>query len=228
VTTSGAGTPPAGFWCARHPAPDGGLTVVGVAGTAFPDGTVVELPGPAARPAGWQFEAHAPSSGRPPSRVVVSEDTAAGAPHLWAVLMQAADGSGTDLVAFSTPARPDGAVVTPGEVPALGVGWGEQSGAVRWSPSTGVISQVYVAPAHRRRRVATKLLLMAGGVQALIGQAWLHSDGRLTDLGDAWLSRQPDWWRQRVPVRAEHLPPMTPPTEATGVPVRNLEPDVGS
>ncbi|GAB4082371.1 hypothetical protein GCM10028783_33200 [Modestobacter muralis] len=225
MTTPGARTPPAGFWCARHPAPDGGRTLVGVAGTSFPDGTVVELPGPAVRPAGWQFEAHATTPGRPPSRVVVSADAAAGAPHLWVVLMQAADGSGTDLVAFSTPTRPDGTVVGPGEVPALGVRWGEQSGAVRWSPSTGVVSQVYVAPAHRRRRVATKLLLMAGGVQGLTGTARLRGDGRLTDLGDAWLSRQPDWWRQRVPTRTEHLPPMTPPSDTAGVPLRNLEPD---
>ncbi|MEU2349732.1 hypothetical protein [Modestobacter sp. NPDC049651] len=215
----------AGFWCARHRGPDGTAVLVGVAGDAFPDGTVLELPGPPARPAGWQFEAHAPAWGAAPSRVVTSQDVTAGAPHLWAVLTPLQDGDRVDLVVFSTADLDDGAVVGPAAVPALGVEWGAQSGAVRWSRSSGLVEQVYVAPAHRRHRVATKLLLMAGAVQGTTGGGWLHSDGRLTDLGDAWLTRQPEWWRGRVPARTAHLPPMTPAAEAAGVPARNLLPD---
>jgi hypothetical protein len=194
-----------------------------MATTDFGDGTVVELPGPARRPAGWVLEAHVPATGRAPTRVVVSPGAAPSAPHLWAVLMPAGPehGNQVDLVAFSTGDHPLGRAGWE----SLGLDWSNQLGAVRWSVATGVVGQVYVAPAHRRLRIASKLLMMAAGTRVALGWPSLRSDGRLTDLGDAWLGRAPDWWRSRVPERSSHLPPMTPVDRRAGVPLRNLEPD---
>jgi hypothetical protein len=225
MTGSGAGAARAAIWFARHPAPEGGTVLVGTVGTEFPDGTVVELPGPATRPAGWQLEARVPVPGRLPSRVLVSQAAAPGAPHLWAVVLPAGEGDQVDLVAFSSTAFPDGAVVDRTMLDPAITGWGDQVGALRWTQSSGVIGQVYVHPAHRRRRVATKVAVMALGVQTALGWPALHSDGRLTDLGDAWLQRSAGWWHERLTDRTEHLPAMTPPEDTSGVPRRNLEPD---
>ncbi|WP_133378993.1 GNAT family N-acetyltransferase [Klenkia marina] len=182
-----------------------------MASIAFPDGAVVDHPGPPSRPAGWQVEAHVPQPGRAPSRVLVSEDVAPQAPHLWCVLRAAgpqAPGGDVDLVAFSTAHLDDGTLVGAATLEQLDVGWANQVGAVRWSAGTGVVGQVFVAPEHRRLRVAAKLLMVAAGVRVAQGWASLRSDGRLTDLGDTWLTAAPDWWRSRVPERTAHLPPM--------------------
>jgi GNAT superfamily N-acetyltransferase len=188
-----------------------GHVLVGVASAAFPDGSVVDHPGPPSRPAGWQVEAHMPQPGRAPSRVLVSADVAPHAPHLWCVLRATdpgAPGGDVDLVAFSTDHLADGALVGAAALERLDVGWANQVGAVRWSAATGVVGQVFVAPEHRRLRVAAKLLMVAAGVRVAHGWPSLRSDGRLTDLGDAWLGAAPDWWRSRVPDRTAHLPPM--------------------
>jgi GNAT superfamily N-acetyltransferase len=204
--------------------------LVGVADDSFDDGAVVQLPGPARRPVRWQVEVHQPVPGRPPTEVLVSADVAPAAPHLWAVLSPAGAEHDdqvdlVDLVAFSTADHPAGAVVGRAAFDRLPIAWSNQVAAVRWSPSTGVVGQVYVAPEHRRLRVASWLLMVAAGVRVSMGWTSLRSDGRLTDLGDAWLTRAPDWWRSRVPERAAHLPPMTPSARAAGVPERNLVPD---
>ncbi|SDF61934.1 hypothetical protein [Klenkia brasiliensis] len=158
-----------------------------------------------------------PQPGRAPSRVLVSPDVAPRAPHLWCVLRAAgpgAPGGDVDLVAFSTAHLDDGAVVAADALSWLDVGWANQVGAVRWTAATGVVGQVFVAPEHRRLRVAAKLLMVAAGVRVALGWASLRSDGRLTDLGDSWLTAAPEWWRHRVPGRAAHLPPMDrPPTD---------------
>ena len=215
-----------GIWYASH-AVGRGRVVVGIATPDFAAGSVVELPGPPRHPAGWQIEAQVPVNGRLPRRVLVSPEATPAAPLLWGVVAPAGAGRGDqiDLVAFSTADAPDGALLDPAAFARLHLSWGNQVGALRWSPSSGVIGQIYVAPAHRRRGVAAKLVLMAMGVRIAMGWATLGSDGRLTDLGDAWLSDAPAWWQRYIPARSAHLPPMTPDDEAVGVPSRNLLPD---
>ena len=215
-----------GIWYASH-AVERGRVLVGIATPDFAAGSVVELPGPPRHPAGWQVEAHVPIAGRLPRRVLVSPGAAPTAPLLWGVVAPAGAGRGdqVDLVAFSTADAPDGALLDSAAFARLDLAWSNQVGALRWSPSSGVIGQIYVAPAHRRRGVAAKLVLMAVGIRIAMGWTTLGSDGRLTDLGDAWLSDAPGWWQRYIPARSAHLPPMTPEEEAVGIPARNLQPD---
>jgi GNAT superfamily N-acetyltransferase len=200
--------------------------VVGVAGDEFPDGSVVDLPAPASRPAGWVAEVHVAAPGQLPHRVLMSAVMAPGAPLLWYVALPAADAPASlDLVAFSTRDRPAGDVLDAASFGALGLAWSNQVGAVRWETGTGLVQQFYVAPAVRRRGVGTAL--MAAALCVTQGRGWpeLRADGRRTDLGEAWLTGVAIGSWVDLPVRTEIPPPMTPPAEATGVPRRNLEPD---
>ncbi|SDF20396.1 Acetyltransferase (GNAT) family protein [Blastococcus fimeti] len=215
-----------GIWYASH-AVERGRVVVGIATPDFAAGSVVELPGPPRHPEGWQVEAHAPVAGRLPRSVVVSPAVAPAAPLLWAVVAPAEDGrqDEVDLVAFSTTDAPDGALLDRKVFARTGLSWSNQVGALRWSTTTGVLRQIYVAPAHRRRGVGSKLVAMAVGVRIVMGWAELRSDGRLTDLGDAWAAAAPAWTQRYSSPRTAHLPPMTPDDEAVGIPARNLRPD---
>jgi GNAT superfamily N-acetyltransferase len=218
---------PAPLWYARHHVPgQPGSVVVGVAGGEFPEGSVVDLPTPARRPAGWVTEAHVAGPGALPHRVLVSDLVAPAAPLLWYFAVPAPDvPAGIDLVAFSTTDQAEGDVLDAPAFDALGLAWGNQVGAIRWDAGTGLISQVYVAPTVRRRGVGTKLVAAAAGLTH--GRNWpeLHADGRRTDLGEAWVSgvRAAAWLE--VAPRTGTAPPMTPPADAVGVPTRNLVPD---
>ncbi len=217
-------------WYARHRVPgQPGYAVVGMSTTAFPDGTVIELPPPAQRPPGWQFEVHVAAPGRLPHRVVVADAPGTRAPALWYVVLPVAGtASGVDLVAFSTGDRPDGDVLDAAEFGALGIGWDNQVGALRWDAATGLGDQIYVAPQARRRGVGTKIGVAAVVLAAARGWAPVRVDGRRTDLGEAWLTAMwPRSWDD-LPACTSPAPPMTPATEAVGVPERNLLPDPGS
>ena len=204
--------PGGAYWYARHRDGGSGHVLTGMATDEFPDGAVVDLPGPATPPAGWQLQATVPVPGRVPSSVVVSPDAAPRAPHLWCVLVPASpDRPGRlDLIGFSTAHHPDGAVMGADTFAHLDIAWANQVGALRWDPPTGLVEQVYVSPEHRRTGVGTKLTLVAAGIRRAMDWTPLHSDGRFTDLGAAWVERAPAWWASHVPPRSAHLPPMTP------------------
>jgi GNAT superfamily N-acetyltransferase len=215
------------LWFARHQVPgEPGYVVVGVASDDFADGMVVELPPPARRPTGWVAEGHVAAAGQVPHRVLIADALAPGAPLLWYVVLPALDTvAEVDLVAFSTADRAEGDVLDAAGFDALGLTWSNQVGAMRWNTATGLVGQVYVAPAVRRRGVASKLAVAAACVT--YGRGWppLQVDGRRTDLGEAWVSGKRDEWRMQIPGRTRWAPPMTPPEEAAGVPERNLLPD---
>jgi GNAT superfamily N-acetyltransferase len=220
---------PPSFWYAHHQAPgSAGYVVVGVASDEFADGTVVELPLPVRRPSGWAAEVHVAGPGLVPHRVVVADAVNPGAPLLWYVLLPVADApSEVDLVAFSTANRADGDVLGTAQFEALGIDWGNQVGAMRWDTVSGMVRQVYVAPAVRRRGVASKLGWAVACIVHSQGWAPLQADGVRTDLGEAWVTGRRDRWRVHVPDRTASAPPMTPPDEAAGIPARNLVPDPG-
>jgi GNAT superfamily N-acetyltransferase len=215
------------LWYARHQVPgEPGWVVVGVASAEFADGTVVELPPPVRRPTGWVAEVHLAGPGRVPHRVLIADAAIPGAPLLWYVVLPApGTASEVDLVAFSTADRAEGDVLDAAAFQALGLDLSNQVGAMRWDTATGLVRQVYVAPAVRRRGVATKVGWAVACIVKGRGWAPLQADGRRTDLGEAWVSARSEGWRVHVPERTDWAPPMTPPAEAPGIPLRNLEPD---
>lgn len=226
--SSGAAAGPAGggVWYARHRSGTG-TVLVGVAGDDFPNEAVVEMPGDVHRPSGWVLESHLTGDGGLPVRVLTADWLAPAAPRLWYVLVPVPGSTPAevDLVAFSTPNRAEGDVLDVAAFGTLRISWANQVAAVRWRPGSGLVRQVYVAPAFRRRKVGSKLLVAAAGVRVAHGWAPLRADGRRTDLGEAWLSDKPAVWRSRIAERTEQAPPMTPVEKTAGVPVRNLVPD---
>jgi GNAT superfamily N-acetyltransferase len=193
-------------WYARIPdvGEPGGSTLVAVLSADFPEWTVVDLPAGSRRPGGWQLAVRTAAGGR----VLAVHVAGSGGPLLWYV--ELAEPDATTLVAFSDPRHPDGRVLTADEARAGGVDGDQQVAAVRWWPATGLVHQLYVGPAHRRRGVAGRLVQAAFGVQAARGGPPLHGDGRRTDDGEAMREGLPVWAAWRFAPRTHRLPPMTP------------------
>jgi GNAT superfamily N-acetyltransferase len=175
---------------------------VAVLSADFPPGTVVDLPG-SRLPTGWQVAVTTEAD-----RVRSVAVALPGAPLLWYVELPEPDA--TTLVAFSDPRYADGAVLPSAEARAAGVAGDDQVAALRWWPGTGLVHQVYVQPAHRRRGVAGKLAQAGGGIQAARGLPDLHGDGRRTDLGEWWREGLPGYVATRLADRTHRLPAMTP------------------
>ncbi|MBD7919781.1 GNAT family N-acetyltransferase [Cellulomonas sp. Sa3CUA2] len=116
-----------------------------------------------------------------------------------------------------------GAVVTQADAARLRLASAPQVGAVRWRAATGEIREIYVAPVHRRRGVATVLLLTAEGATAARGWPRLWAGGVRTALGDA-AARRLRYGVGRVGALTRLAPPMTPAADRVGVPRRHLEP----
>ena len=182
--------------------------LVGVLSAEFPAGAVVDLPGER-RPSRWQVAVEADVAGGRVHRVEVALPDV---PLLWYVELPEprATPAATTLVAFSDGRYPDGLLLAPEEARAAGIAPAQQVAALRWWPSTGLVHQVYVQPAHRRRGVAGKLAQAAFGVQAARGLPPVHGDGRRTDLGEKWRDGLPAFAAWRLDPRSEQLPPMTP------------------
>jgi GNAT superfamily N-acetyltransferase len=129
------------------------------------------------------------------------------------------------LVAFSTDDLPEGTVVDDARFAAMPITSNQQVGAVRWWPSSGLVHQVYVVPAHRRKGIGTKLLAAAGAYRAARGWSPIWGGGDRTDLGEVHTAALPTPFRERLTPRTRVMAPMTPPEEAAGLDRRLLEPD---
>ena len=202
-------------WYARLPDDGGsgghpGRTLVAVLTAEFPAGTVVDLPA-GRRPSGWQVAVRTDDTGRHVRSVEVAMP---GAPLLWYVELPEpepdAGPPATTLVAFSDPRCAEGTVLTEVQAGDRGVRGAGQVGAVRWWHGSGLVHQLYVAPEHRRRGVAGKLVQAAFGVQVARGRPHLHGDGRRTDDGEAFRGGLPGYAAWRLASRTHRLPSMTP------------------
>lgn len=130
-------------------------------------------------------------------------------PPLWFVWVDEprANPAGTNLVAFPGDRFEPGTIIDKYVYATSGVPNGEQAGAVRWYPGGGLVHQVYVAPAWRRRNVASTLLYTADAFHQANGwEGKLHGDGRRTALGQMLLAGllHPNRAKQLT----EEMPPM--------------------
>jgi len=110
----------------------------------------------------------------------------AGAPTLWFVALPEHDQPrpAISLVGFATEHFPVGTVITDPEFFTLPLRSEEQVGAIRWWYEDGIVDQVFIAEAWRRRHLGTAFTYAASAWQALHGKCSnLRSDGRRTELG---------------------------------------------
>ncbi|MBB3676050.1 hypothetical protein [Modestobacter versicolor] len=189
---------------AREAGRPGEQVLTAVLSAEFPAGTVVDLPDDR-RPTGWQVAVRSAPGGDRPQLVEVALPEA---PLLWYVALP--EPEATTLVAFSDERHPEGTVLDLEQAQAAGVAGEQQVAAVRWWSATGLVHQVYVQPASRRRGVAGKLVLAAFGVQAARGLPAVHGDGRRTELGEQWRAGLPGHVADRMAPWTEHVRPMTP------------------
>lgn len=174
--------------------------VRGIVSSAFPDGEVVHRGDldPDLVPPDDATLWSTSLDHRDRSVVWVSETATPGAPPMWFVSIaqpgergrghdDAADDLDPpthDLVAFASDDLAPGTVVDNVAFTAMPTRSADQLAAVRWSPTTAVVDQIYVQQDHRRANVGTKLLYAASAFHQSMG--WpgkLHSDGRRTELG---------------------------------------------
>jgi hypothetical protein len=132
------------------------------------------------------------------------------APPLWYVNVDepTATPPATNLVAFPTDHYAPGTVINRYAFATSGVDNDLQAGAVRWYRD-GIVHQIFVAPAWRRKFVASILLYAASAFHQSNGwPGHLRSDGRRTDLGDRFAAgtRHP----QRFAPLEQTMPPMDP------------------
>ncbi len=110
----------------------------------------------------------------------------AGAPTLWFVALpeHGQPRPAISLVGFATEHFPVGTVITDPEFFTLPLRSEEQVGAIRWWYEDGIVDQVFIAEAWRRRHLGTAFTYAASAWQALHGKCSnLRSDGRRTELG---------------------------------------------
>jgi GNAT superfamily N-acetyltransferase len=198
-------------WWSRYredPLPGGPArqTLTAVLSPSFPAGTVVDQLDDR-RPTGWQVAVRSGPDGDPVDGVHVALPAA---PLLWYVELPEPDEAATTLVAFSDDRYADGVLLGADQARAAGIDGGRQVAAVRWWTASGLVHQVYVGPAFRRRGVAGKLVLAAFGVQAARGLPPVHGDGRRTELGEQWREGLPAAVAARMAPWREKVRPMTP------------------
>ena len=216
-------------WWTREPLADGTWQVAAFGDDRHPDRTVLDLADLAAqdRPDGIPSVrvTYAPATLQLLTAVLDGPALAAGAPAL--VLVERVDRDAqpvtTELVAFAheevaargsrlgTAVAP-GTVLTARDAQRLGLTSADQVAAVRWVPSTGQTLELYVAPAWRRRRIATALLCLAEGVTVARGWPRLHAGGLRTALGERLVAGW-RWGVGRIAALTATAPPMTPPDE---------------
>jgi hypothetical protein len=200
-------------WYARTGALGSGLhRVSAYLGAEHPDGTWVDLD-PADLPSAptlWATDDA--TSGL--LRVSIAERAAPGAPPLWYVWVDEPRASpvAANLVAFADDRVAPGTIVDRYAFASMGVPNDSQAGAIRWYRS-GVIHQIFVGEAWRRRQVGTCLLYAASAFHQANGwPGHLRADGRRTELGERMAAslKHP----QRVQPLTDLMPPMDPAASA--------------
>lgn len=159
----------------------------------------------------WLCLAHLGPDGSP-ERLEAREDLYPRAPEMWLVVVrEPGPPAVTHLVAFTGHGVPEGSVLDPDRAAELGVRSDDQVGAVRCYFETGEVDQVYVAPAWRRKQVATALVGAASVYNMVHDRPQTWGDGQRTALGEKWVQSLES--RSRVADQTHLAPPMTPMDE---------------
>jgi GNAT superfamily N-acetyltransferase len=198
------------WWFARVAGEADHSRLIAVQSGAHPDGTHVDVG--AAEAAGGLAGSicTVDLDDRKVRALVLDESVAPNAPPLWfaEIRESSARPPATNLLAFSGHGQPPGCLLDDSDLSNVTVRAEDQLGAVRWYPVSGVVNQVYVAPASRRRGIGTALLTAAAVLS--VAREWprLWGQGQRTALGEEFRNNA-NWWH-----RAEDLtylsPPMTP------------------
>ena len=145
-------------------------------------------------------------------RVHRRNTSANNAPSSWFVMVDASRQHGegmVSIVAFDTDHFPDGTIIDEMEFVMVDVVNERQTGALIWSRLDGLISQIYVAPEHRRSEIGRYILVAASALHH--SHDWpglIHADGRRTTLGQAFVSTYS--MAHRAARHSELSPPMDP------------------
>lgn len=113
-----------------------------------------------------------------------------------------------NVIAFDGHGVPPGSLLRGDDLGDPEVTGADQLGAVRWSPGTGLVDQVYVQPAARRQRLASALVAVVAALAGARQGSWPTGDSHRTDLGETWRNAQS--WAAVAPERTHRPPPMTP------------------
>lgn len=172
-----------------------------------PDGEVIDQPGELDG-LFVLWDADVDAEDRP--LLAVNPAVAPGAPSAWFVhLHEPGPQPATVLVGFDTPHLPAGTVVPDPVFFHMPVRSEQQVGAIRWWHDEAVVDQLFVRHDMRRRHVGTILVYAASAFHQFNGwKGRLHSDGRRTTLGDAFVTglRHPE----RIASLEQLMPPMDP------------------
>ena len=202
-----AGTP--GWFVRERRLPEHRWAVRGVLDDAHPDGAVLDDPiDTEGMYVMWRtFSDEA-------GRLVVfpSAMELDGTPKLWFVdtSNEVTTPGLVTLVAFGSDHLPAGTVVANSTFTTMPVASKEQAGAIRWSRSDGAVDQLFVQESWRRKGIGTLLLFAAGAFHQAHGWAGsIHSDGRHTQMGDAFAMAQD--FPHRIPEDVKIVVPMDLP-----------------
>jgi GNAT superfamily N-acetyltransferase len=140
----------------------------------------------------------------------VTTSAAPKAPPLWFAELPEHDATppAVSLVAFAEHGLDPGRLLDRTALRDVDVVTKDQLGAVRWYPRTGEVDQVYVAPAWRRRSIATAMLTAAATLSVVRDWPRLWADGQRTAMGDRLRDAGP--WAHRAADLTHLSPPMTP------------------
>lgn len=132
------------------------------------------------------------------------------APPLWFVELEETetDPPRSTLVAFTGHDVAPGTLLDREGGTQAPVASTDQVAAIRWTPATGEIDQIYVDPQWRRRSVGTAMIAVVEALNTGRGLSPVWGDGQRTAEGDRW--RTAGIWQHRSAELTHLAPPMTP------------------